>query len=152
MRRNVRVKHSVIPVILLLAIIGLLFIAGCGENTTTETPDLTGQTIQDVTAEEAYALIQHNQGDPTFIIIDVRTPEEFTEGHIEGAININFRSENFRSQIDKLNRNNKYLIYCRTGNRSRGALEMMVEMDFKEVNHLSAGIVKWVDEGYPIAR
>jgi rhodanese-related sulfurtransferase len=90
--------------------------------------------------------------DPKFIIIDVRTPEEFVEGHIEGAINIDFQSENFSGQIDELDRNNKYLIYCRSGNRSRGALEVMVEMDFKEVYHLSAGIIKWIDEEYPITR
>jgi rhodanese-related sulfurtransferase len=127
-------------------------VAGCAEKVATETPDLTGQIIQDVTVEEAYSLIQQNQLDPTFIIIDVRTPEEFAEGHIEGAINIDFQSENFRGQIDELNRNNKYLIYCRSGNRSRGALEVMVEMDFKEVYHLSAGIITWVDEEYPITR
>jgi len=148
----VRLRYSGIIVIILLAISGLLLVAGCGEKVATETPDLTGQTIQDATAEEAYTLIQQNQLDPTFIIIDVRTPEEFAEGHIEGAINIDFQSENFGGQIDELNRNNKYLIYCRSGNRSRGALEVMVEMDFKEVYHLSAGIIKWIDEEYPITR
>jgi rhodanese-related sulfurtransferase len=148
----VKLRYSGILVILLLAISGFVSVVGCGEKIATETPDLTGQIIQDVTVEEAYALIQQNQGDPTFIIIDVRTPEEFAEGHIEGAINIDFRSENFGGQIDELNRNNKYLIYCRSGNRSRGALEVMVEMDFKEVYHLSAGIIKWIDEKYPITR
>jgi len=148
----VRLRYFGILVFLLLAISGLLLVAGCGEKVATETPDLTGQIIQDVTAEEAYTLIQQNQLDPTFIIIDVRTPEEFAEGYIEGAINIDFQSENFRGQIDKLNRDNKYLIYCRSCNRSRGALEVMAEMNFKEVYHLSAGIIKWVDEGYPIAR
>ena len=127
-------------------------VVGCGEKVATETPDLTGQIIQDVTVEEAYALIEQNQLDPTFIIIDVRTPEEFAEGHIEGAINIDFQSENFRGQIGELNRNNKYLIYCRSGNRSRGALDVMVEIDFREVYHLSAGIMKWIDEEYPITR
>jgi rhodanese-related sulfurtransferase len=148
----VKLRYFSILVFLSLVISGILLVAGCGEKVATETPDLTGQTIQDLTVQEAYALIQQNQLDPTFVIIDVRTPEEFSEGHIDGAINVDFRSENFRSQIDELNRNNKYLIYCRTGNRSRGALEIMVEMDFKEVYHLSAGIVKWVDEEYPIAR
>ena len=147
-----RLRYSGIIVILLLTISGISLVAGCGDKLETETPDLTGQTIQDVTVEEAYTLIQQNQLDPTFIIIDVRTPEEFAEGHIEGAINIDFRSENFGGQIDELNRNNKYLIYCRSGNRSRGALEVMVEMDFKEVYHLSAGIIKWIDEEYPITR
>ena len=88
--------------------------------------------------------------DPTFIIIDVRTPEEFAEGYIEGAINIDFRSEDFRGQIDELNRNYRSLIYCRSGNRSRGALEVMAGMDFKEVYHLSDGIINWIDEEYPI--
>jgi len=149
-----RLRYYGIIVILLMAISGLLLVAGCSEKVVTETPDLTGQIIQDVTVdvEEAYTLIQQNRLEPTFIIIDVRTPEEFAEGHIEGAINRDFRSENFDGQIDELNRNNKYLIYCKSGNRSRGALEVMVEMDFREVYHLSAGIIKWIDEEYPIAR
>ncbi|MFC1964652.1 rhodanese-like domain-containing protein [Chloroflexota bacterium] len=147
-----RLRYSGIIVILLLAISGFPLAAGCGENIATETPDLTGQIIQDVTVEEAYTFIRQNQLDPTFIIIDVRTPEEFTEGHIERAINIDFRSENFGGQIDALNRGNKYLIYCRSGNRSSGALEVMVEMNFKEVYHLSSGIIKWIDEEYPITR
>ena len=147
-----RLRYLGILVFLLLAISGFASVVGCVDKVETETPNLTGQTIHDVTVEEAYSLIQQNQLDPTFIIIDVRTPEEFVEGHIEGAINIDFRSENFGGQIDELNRNNKYLIYCRSGNRSRGALEVMVEMDFKEVYHLLAGIIKWVDEGYTITR
>jgi len=133
-------------------ICGLGLIAGCVEKVATETPDTTDQIIQEVTAGEANTLIQQNQLDPYFIIIDVRTPGEFTEGHLERAINIDFRSENFSGQISELNKNNKYLIYCKSGNRSRGALEVMVGMDFKEVYHLSAGITKWIDEGYPIIR
>ena len=147
-----RLRYSGILVFLLLAISGLLLVAGCGETFATETPDLTGQIIQDITAEEAYTLIQQNHLEPTFIIVDVRTPEEFSDVHIEGAINIDFRSENFSAQPDELNRNNKYLIYCRSGNRSRGALEVMVEMNFKEVYYLSAGIIKWIDEEYPVTR
>ena len=129
-----------------------MLVVGCAEKVATQTPDLAGQIIQDVTVEKAHDLIQQNQGNPIFIIIDVRTQEEFIEGHIEGAINIDFQSDKFRGQIDELDRNNKYLIYCRSGNRSRGALEVMVEMDFKEVYHLSNGIIKWIDAGYPIIR
>ncbi|MFC2067430.1 rhodanese-like domain-containing protein [Chloroflexota bacterium] len=147
-----RLKNSNILATFLLVICCLGLVAGCVEKVVTETHDFTGQIIQDITTVEANILIQQNRLDPLFIILDVRTPEEFAEGHFIRAINIDFRSENFGGQISELNKNNKYLIYCRSGNRSRGALEMMVGMDFKEVYHLSAGITKWIDEGYPIIR
>jgi rhodanese-related sulfurtransferase len=110
------------------------------------------QIIKDISPKEAFNLIQENQGNPDFIIIDVRTPGEFSEGHIEKAINIDFRSETFRNDIDKLNKNKIYLIYCRSGNRSRGALSAMVELDFREVYHLSVGIVGWIEGGYPVTK
>lgn len=143
-------RYLVILAISLLFITGLVLTAGCGEKTELNTPGATKQLIRDVTANEAFSLIQQNQDNPDFIIIDVRTPKEFAEAHIENAINIDFRSATFKNEISKLDRNKKYLIYCRSGNRSRGALDAMVELGFKQVYHLSDGIVKWIEEGYPV--
>ena len=142
--------HLRILVISLLIIAGIA-LAGCGGKVETQTP-AADQIIEDVTAQEAYDLIQQNQGNHDFVIIDVRTPAEFDEGHIENALNVDFQSQSFKSEINEFDRNKKYLIYCRSGNRSRGALAIMVGFRFKEVYHLSEGIVKWINEGYPVAR
>jgi len=134
----------ILPV--LLATAAILTVGCAGES---EAPT---QTIKDVTAEEAFNLIQENESNPNFIIVDVRTPQEFAEGHIENAINIDFRSDAFNGEIGNLDRTTKYLLYCRSGNRSRGALSVMTELGFKEVYHLSAGIIGWAEAEYPVTK
>jgi len=71
------------------------------------------------------------------------------DGHIENAINIDFRSDGFRSEIERLDRDKTYLIYCRSGNRSRGVLGVMVGLGFMKMYNLSTGILGWLDEGRP---
>ena len=66
-------------------------------------------------------------------LVDVRTPEEVSEGQIAGALNINFLGENFASEIQNLNKNETYLLYCRSGARTRKAADAMQKMGFKHV-------------------
>lgn len=65
--------------------------------------------------------------DPTSVgtIIDVRTPDEFAEGHLEGAVNIDLTASNFADEIAKLDKNGTYTVYCRSGSRSARAAEQM---------------------------
>ena len=112
----------------------------------------TKQVIADITPQVASKLIEENRNNPDFIIIDVRTPEEFATGHIENAINIDFRSESFEDSINELDKNKTYLVYCRTANRSRSAVNIMEELDFNEIYHMLGGIVQWEAEGLPIAK
>ena len=130
--------------LLLLVIMGAALTSSCAEKAEVQT-----QIIADITAQEAFELIQENKNNPDFIIVDVRTPAEYDEGHIENALNVDFNSGNFESEIGKLDRAKKYLMHCRSGNRSRGALEIMVELDFEEVYHLYEGIIGWDKAGYP---
>ncbi len=74
------------------------------------------------------------------IILDVRTPQEFEKEHLYNSININYNSLRFEDFISKLNSNNFYAIYCRSGVRSRNALELMRNLGFKQVIDLSGGI------------
>ncbi|MFC1897706.1 rhodanese-like domain-containing protein [Chloroflexota bacterium] len=127
----------ILLVSLALAIISLS-IAGC----------ITQETI-DITAQEAFSLIQKNKDNPDFVIIDVRTPEEFVEGYLENALNINFNSENFSANINKLDKDKTYLVYCRSGNRSGRAVSIMTDLGFKEVYDMG-GITNWTTEGFPI--
>jgi len=106
------------------------------------------QMIEDITPKEALALIQANKGNPNFIIIDVRTPEEYRTEHIEGAINIDY-SEAFKTKIANLDKTKTYLIYCRTGHRSGITLKMMQELGFRRVYNMIGGIIQWREEGYP---
>jgi len=115
--------------------------------THTQTP-----IIESITPKEAYTLIQNNKGNPNFVILDVRTPAEFADEHIENAVNLDFYSENFRDDLNKLDKSNTYIVYCRTGSRSGKSLEIMKELGFREVYNISGGIVGWKAEGLPTTK
>jgi len=116
------------------------------------TQEIPTQILEDITPQEAFTLIQENQNNPDFVIIDVRTPEEFAEGYIENAVNIDFRSETFLDELNKLDKNKTYVIYCRSGRRSGGALDIMAELNFKEVYNILDGINAWKEEGLPTTK
>ena len=83
-------------------------------------------------------------------LIDIRTPQEFEKYRIRSAKNINFRSTDFQKEINKLDKNKPVLIYCLSGNRSKGAMKAFKEAGFKIVYELSAGINSWSKAGKPI--
>lgn len=78
-------------------------------------------------------------------LVDARTPEEFSEGHIPGAVNIDVKSENFDAQIATLNPDRPVAVYCRSGRRSKLAAERMVNAGL-QVTELSDGILSWKGE------
>ncbi|MGB0579952.1 MAG: rhodanese-like domain-containing protein [Limisphaerales bacterium] len=85
-------------------------------------------------------------------VIDVRTPGEFSEGHIPGAKNIDYRSRDFKKKIGKLDKSKEYLVHCRSGGRSAAASKIMVGMGFKLVYDLADGMMGWEEEGKPVSQ
>ena len=75
------------------------------------------------------------------VILDVRTPEEYNESHIDNAINIDFRNTSFISEINKLDKTKPYFVYCRSGNRSADAIKVMKDNGFENLTELKGGIV-----------
>ncbi len=71
-------------------------------------------------------------------IIDVRTPDEFAAGHVEGAINIDLTSPDFATKIAELDPSGNYALYCRSGNRSGQAVQYMTEQNFTNVTNLGS--------------
>lgn len=108
--------------------------------------------ITNLSAQEAYSLIQEKMDDPDFKIIDVRTPDEYNSGHVEGAINIDYNSDTFKDIMAELDRTGEYLVYCRSGARSSGAVKVMEELGFTMIYHMGSGIIEWSSEGLPFAR
>ena len=76
-------------------------------------------------------------------IVDVRTPHEFASGHIEGAINIDWRDASISDKIKKLKKKKTVLLYCRSGRRSLSAMNKMVELGFKDVHNMEGGVLEW---------
>ena len=83
-------------------------------------------------------------------LIDVRTPEEFNQGHLKGALNYDINSNRFQSQISKLSKNKIVLVYCLSGGRSAAASELLVTQGFKEVYNMQGGIMKWNAANKPL--
>jgi rhodanese-related sulfurtransferase len=101
---------------------------------------------------EAAALLRENGSGRDFVLLDVRTPREYREGHIAGAVLIDYTAPSFQEELARLDRGKTYLVYCRTGNRSGKAASLMKELQFKKVRHLAGGITKWKEEGFPTVR
>ena len=78
------------------------------------------------------------------ILVDVRTPEEYAEGFIEGAINIDyFDQQSFIKQISELDKKEPVYLYCRSGNRSMKAARQLVTLGFEKVYDLAGGYMSW---------
>ena len=128
-------------------------LTACGKNdTSAPAPSIQGPTVRDVNVRGAHDLIAQNGDNPSFVILDVRTPEEFAAGHLADALNINFRAEDFRDQISTLDRIKTYLVYCRTGHRSAEAARIMREKGFPRLYNLSGGIKGWLAAGFPTVK
>lgn len=85
--------------------------------------------------------------EPTAQVIDVRTPEEFKTGYIEGAKNINFYDKDFAQQIAKLDKTKPVMVYCAKGGRSASAAEQFAKAGFPKVFDLDGGMTAWKAAG-----
>ena len=70
------------------------------------------------------------------VVLDVRTPEEFGESHVKSSINIDFLASTFSEEVSKLDKNQSYKLYCRSGNRSGNATVVMKDLGFTDVENL----------------
>lgn len=101
---------------------------------------------KDVTVEEFKKLVDSGKG----LLLDVRTPDEFNEGHIMEAVNINFYDKDFAQQVEKLDKMKPVYVYCRSGGRSGKTKDLLHEKGFTKVYNLEGGILSWEKAGYKI--
>lgn len=110
-----------------------LLLAGCS----------TSSGASDLSVSE-FASKSTEQG---VVTLDVRTPGEFAQGYIEGARLIDFQSGNFQNEIETLDKNATYAVYCRSGSRSSQAVKMMLDAGFTNVFNLDGGVIDWANAG-----
>lgn len=91
-------------------------------------------------AVEAAKMLKEN---PKAIVLDIRTPAEFNEGHITGAVNIDYKADSFESDLEKLDRDATYVMHCRSGRRSANSFETFSKLGFKNIVHMDDGILGW---------
>lgn len=100
--------------------------------------------MKNVTPIEAKKII--DVSNDNFIILDVRTPEEFFEYHLDNAINLDFYSDEFAAELERLDKSKIYLVYCRTGYRSAIAGVNMKKLGIDVIN-MEGGIMLWSMQG-----
>ena len=106
--------------------------------------------IRTISAEEGAAI----QAAPpeSLVILDVRTAEEFAEGHLEGAVVVDFYADDFAAQLEELDPTVPYLLYCRSGNRSGQAAEIMNDLGYRDVANIDGGILAWSAAGLDVVQ
>ncbi|HOX41129.1 MAG TPA: rhodanese-like domain-containing protein [bacterium] len=159
-------KFVIIAAVIILGIAGYIFLASqdtdpnTKENTSTNNEEgavlgadsessqdtkETKSVIEKIDAIRAKELVATEKDDPNFKIIDIRTKEEFDAGNIEGSINIDFYGD-FETEIAKLDPSHKYLIYCRSGNRSGQAMAIFQKFKFQQIYDLDGGYSAWISQ------
>ncbi len=113
---------------LLILLFTLPLVPGCQ-------PKKTYETV----GEKKFSLLSKKENT---VVLDVRTPEEYKQGHLENAVLMNYNSGNFESELNTLDQNKTYLVYCKAGGRSAKASELLSQKGFKVYN-LEGGISDW---------
>lgn len=117
------------------------------ENKTIEIPDIKEGIVNPITAEEVYGIL--TAGIAGYFIVDVRTPEEFGEGHIKGATLIPVSE--IETRLSEIPAEQAVVVYCKSGSRSLKAANLLVENGYPEVLDMDGGIEVWKAMGYPLA-
>ena len=103
----------------------------------------TSQRCESVTPEVFAGELAERGGS----LVDVRTPKEFAEGHLAGAVNVNFYDEDFAARMEAMAKDQPVFVYCRSGGRSGKTLAILKEAGFQFVLDMSGGVMRWQKEG-----
>ncbi len=122
-----------------IAVLGLFILQACSGGS---------NEIQYLGPAEFQKSIETKKG----LLIDVRTPEEYVEGHIKGSATIDFYEPNFESKLNRLDRNKAIFVYCASGSRSGKTSKMAHTLGFKEIYTLKGGFNAWEESGLPVKR
>ena len=109
------------------------------------------QASKDIYPEKAWELISNSRDLNDLIIIDVSTPQEYENLHLEGAINVNLISKFFKTRLEVMDKNKTYVVYCKVGGRSKIAQKLMQQFGFVAVYNIIGGTLLWEEEGLPFA-
>jgi rhodanese-related sulfurtransferase len=144
MKKYLLVELAVLIVILL----GLIFTISFMEN-----PNNKGTITIKAFSDLSPSRFNQALGSGEFKLIDVRTADEYSAGHIKNAKDEDFyQTQKFESFLDSLDKNGRYLVYCKTGIRSGQVLKLMQQKGFKTVYDLAGGYNAWVTNSLPVEK
>lgn len=101
----------------------------------------------DVTARQVAEMLRK---DTSIILVDVRTPEEYQQGHIKGARLMDFYSAEFHAMMQTLPKEKPVILYCRSGRRSDEAMKFLTSIGYSRVFNMLGGIVQWKKDRQPV--
>lgn len=110
---------------------------------------VAAQKVTEVDSKQVNKMLQK---DTSLVVLDVRTADEFNQGHIRGAKNIDILKPEAYSELDKLDHNAKYIVHCRTHKRSDIAVDYMTKHGFKHIYQMKDGSSGWNDNDLPVER
>jgi rhodanese-related sulfurtransferase len=122
-------------------------LAGCSSDDTS-TAAAPAAAVTTIGATELVDVVDEED----IVVVDVRTPVEYAEGHVAGAVNIDVSDPSFSDEISALDPDATYVVYCRSGNRSADAAAQMVEAGFTDVYDVDAGLATLSSAGVPLTR
>lgn len=137
-----------------LALAGALGLSACTADTAPaatagpEAVETAAAGVRVVDVEEGAELAEQ----PGVVILDVRTPQEFAEGHIAGAVNIDMQAPDATERFAELDPGASYVLYCRSGNRSAVVADHLRDLGFTDVADVDGGVLAWQAAGLPLER
>ncbi len=139
-----------------ILVVGTAIAADTKENTSSKPAPASSEKasaptaeVKDVTPEEAEKILKSKKD---VVVLDVRTQEEFEDGHIKGAKNLDVMDDAFAEKLGELDKNKTYVLHCAAGGRSSRVLKEMRKRDFKSVYHMNGGINAWKEAGKPLEK
>ena len=104
---------------------------------------INNESVNQINSDELIEFIELNDA----ILVDVRTEDEYNSGYIESSLNIDYFSNEFSVNADKLDKSTPIILYCRSGKRSSMSANKISKLGFKEIYNLQGGILEWIEEG-----
>lgn len=111
----------------------------------------TEQISKDLFPTAAWNLISKSWTNDDLVILDVSTPREFENLHLEGAVNVSLFSRSFKTHLNIMDKNKTYMVYCKLGGRSKVAQKLMRQAGFQTVYNITGGTLFWKEAGSPFA-
>jgi len=131
-------------------LVGVFVMTACNHSNNTETDDSSAKDA--VSVEEAFNIIKENESNSQFVLLDVRTKAEYNEGHLKNATQNDFFAPDFYNWLLNLEKEKRYLIYCRTDNRAQKVFNRLKSAKFKHIQYIKGGFTAWANSGYPVER
>ena len=106
--------------------------------------------VEELEPKEAFTEIEKHHNNPDFVVLDVRTPEEYQKEHLENAEFLDVKSSEFEAELEKMDKEKQYFVYCKAGVGGCKAVELMQKHGYKKVINITGGIDKWKSKRLPV--